>query len=154
MKVVRPFTLEIAIHMALVAHERQRDMSRQPYILHPLRVMMKQTSITAMMAAVLHDAVEDSNGEVTIASLREAGCPEEVVEAIELLTHPKGMTDEEYLESIKKVKLNQIATAVKLADLEDNMDIKRIRGRREGLNEKDLKRLQKYLNAWTILKGE
>jgi hypothetical protein len=37
---------------------------------------------------------------------------------------------------------------MKLADLEDNMDVRRL----PALNEKDAERLRKYLNAWTLLK--
>lgn len=146
-----PFTLETAVSLALIAHGGVKDMGRQPYILHPFRVMMRQQSITAMMAAVLHDAVEDSKGRVTLDSLRGMGCPEEVVEAIDCLTHRE---NEDYMAMVRRIKLNQIATAVKIADLEDNMDIRRIRGRREGLNDKDQDRLKKYLAAWTYLKGE
>lgn len=151
---MKPFTLDTAIVIAAQAHEGQRDMAGEPYILHPLRVSMAQATNMARIVGVLHDTVEDSKGMVTIASLRGMGCPEDALEALELVTFSKGTTTEEYLARVKKIKLNAIATAVKLADLRDNTNIDRIRGRREGLNDKDMKRLQKYLDAITILKGD
>jgi len=151
---MKPFTLDTAIGLAALAHEGQRDMAGEPYILHPTRVMLAQTSNLARIVGELHDTIEDSKGLVTIVSLRTMACPEDALEALDLVTFPKGLTTEEYLARVKKIKLNAIATAVKLADLRDNTNIDRIRGRREGLNEKDMKRLQKYLDAITILKGD
>lgn len=144
-----PFTLDTALTIALAAHHGQKDMGGQPYILHPLRVMGKQNSMPCMMAAALHDVVEDS--PTTLDDLRKVHCPEMVVEAVDCLTRRSG---EDYMAMIHRIKLNDIATPVKIADLEDNMNIQRILGRREGLGEKDMKRLQKYLNAWTYLTGK
>jgi (p)ppGpp synthase/HD superfamily hydrolase len=134
--------LEDAILLAAKAHFGQKDRAGVPYILHPLRLMFRQTSDAARIAAVLHDVVEDT--PVTLQQLREAGFPEEVVAAVELLTHDPLATYDQY---IARLKDNPIARAVKLADLEDNMQLQRV----ASLTEKDWDRLQRYHRAWKEL---
>jgi (p)ppGpp synthase/HD superfamily hydrolase len=136
-------TLEDAISIAAEAHRGQRDKAGAAYLLHPLRLMMRMDSEAAMMAAVLHDVVEDSDW--TLASLRERGFSEEVVAAVACLTHRDG---ESYEEFVERVKPNPLARRVKLADLEDNMNVLRI----GQLGPKDLQRLEKYHRAWRVLK--
>ena len=89
-------SLERAIALAATAHEGQTDKAGQPYVLHLLRVMMAQTtgdmteraSQSAMIAAVLHDIVEDTG--YTFEDLREEGFSREVVTAVEHLTRQDG----------------------------------------------------------------
>ncbi len=138
-------TLEKAISIAAQAHESQKDKSGAPYILHPLRMMMRVKSETAMIAAILHDVVEDSDW--TLEQLRGEGFSEEVLEAVDCLTNRDG---ESYDEFIVRVKTSIIARQVKIADLEDNMDIKRI----GEMTPKDLARIEKYHRAWRALTGE
>src|SRR3712207_6978878 len=71
-------TIEDAICVAAQAHRGQQDKAGAPYLLHPLRMMLRMDSETAMMAAALHDVVEDTDW--TLKRLREAGFAEEVVE--------------------------------------------------------------------------
>ena len=78
-------TLSKAIAIAAQAHQNQLDKSGRAYILHPLRMMFKMTTDEEMMAAILHDVVEDSNW--TIEALRAEGFPEAVLEAVESLTN-------------------------------------------------------------------
>ena len=136
-------TLEDAISIAAQAHRGQRDKAGAAYLLHPLRLMLRMDSEAAMMAAVLHDVVEDSDW--TLAALRERGFADEVVDAVACLTHRDG---ESYEEFVERVKPNPLARRVKIADLEDNMNVLRI-GR---LGPKDLERLEKYHRAWRALK--
>ena len=136
-------TLEDAISIAAQAHRGQRDKAGAPYLLHPLRLMLRMDSEAAMMAAVLHDVVEDSDW--TLERLREQGFAEEVIEAVACLTHRDG---ESYEEFVERLKANPLARRVKIADLEDNMNVLRI-GR---LGPKDLQRLEKYHRAWRVLK--
>ena len=105
-----------ALEVAMQAHKGQADPAGFPYILHPILVAEKQTEEMAAVAALLHDVVEDSDFE--IRDLYEFGFPEEAVEAVSALTHKKGEPYDHYIE---RVKHNPIATAVKLADLEQNM---------------------------------
>lgn len=135
-------TLEDAILLAVQAHRGQKDRADQPYILHPLRMMFRLRTEKEMMAAVLHDVVEDT--AVTLGDLRAAGYPSEVIDAVDCLSR---RDDESYEDFIERIKSNPLAVRVKLADLEDNMDIRRIRQVSEG----DIERLQKYQRAWRAL---
>ena len=108
-------TLEDAISIAADAHKRQFDKAGAPYILHPLRMMMRMTSEAAMMTAILHDVVEDSDW--TLEGLREVGFSEEVLTAIDGATNRSG---ESYEQFIERAATNPIARQVKIADLEDN----------------------------------
>lgn len=138
-------TIEDAISVAARAHKGQKDKAGAPYLLHPLRMMLRMDSEAAMMAAVLHDVVEDTDW--TLQRLREAGFSEEVVEAVDCLTHREG---ESYEQFVGRVRANPIARRVKVADLEDNMNIRRI----GQLGAKDLERLEKYHRAWRVLTSE
>ncbi len=136
-------TLENAIEVALKAHTGHKDRNGCPYILHPLHVMMQMDEPSAMMAAVLHDVVEDS--DITLQQLRAAGFGDDVVEAVALLTHDKGTED--YLEYVRRIKPNALARKIKLGDLKHNMDLLRM----NELTDHDLQRLKKYHTAWQIL---
>lgn len=135
-------TIEDAISIAAQAHKGQKDKAGDPYLLHPLRMMLRMNSEGAMMAAVLHDVVEDTGW--TLEQLREEGFLDEVLEAVDCLTHRSG---ESYQEFVERVQTNPIARQVKIADLEDNMNIRRI----SQLGAKDLERLEKYHKAWCML---
>lgn len=135
--------LQRAIEIAVEAHRTQRDKAGQPYVLHPLRMMLRQRTEAAMMAAVLHDVVEDAGW--TLERLAAEGMPPEVVIAVDCLTR---RTDETYEQFVGRVKPNPIARAVKLADLEDNMTITRL----AEPGPKDWERMQRYHRAWHVLK--
>ena len=78
--------LERAIEIAASAHRGQTDKGGQPYILHPIRVMLRMNTAEERIAAVLHDVVEDS--EWTFDALTEEGFSPAVVEALRALTKP------------------------------------------------------------------
>jgi (p)ppGpp synthase/HD superfamily hydrolase len=137
-------TLENAILLAAQSHLGQQDKAGAPYILHPLRVMMRCRTPDAMIAAVLHDLVEDP--PVTLAQLHEQGYPEAVVAAVSCLTKAEG---EDYDAFVARVKANPIATEVKIADIEDNMDIRRL----AGVGAKEAERLERYRRAYKELTG-
>jgi len=134
--------IEKAISIAVQAHSGQKDKAGMPYVLHPLRLMLRQDSPEAMVVAVLHDVVEDTN--VTIDQLAEAGFSGAVLEAIWLLTHDKSIP---YMDYIRAIANNTSARQVKLADLIDNMDLSRI----PNPQEKDFARLEKYKIAYHYL---
>ena len=135
--------LDKAILIAAQAHLGQKDKMGAVYILHPLRMMLRFKSETEMMVAVLHDVVED-NPEWSLERLRQEGFSEEVIQAVDHLTRREEETYEEFSERAGK---NPLVRKVKLADLEDNMDIKRLKK----LTGKDKKRLAKYHKAWLKL---
>jgi (p)ppGpp synthase/HD superfamily hydrolase len=136
-------TLEDAIGLAAKHHSGVRDRGGQPYVLHPLRLMMKMETEAERMVAVLHDLVEDT--PVTLASLRSQGFPDEVVVAIDCLTRRQ---DETYAQFIERIRPNALASRVKLADLEDNMNVLRL----PVVTAEDGSRLTKYRAAWSRLK--
>ena len=111
-------SIEDAIVLAAEAHRGAKYTSpeREPYVFHPLRVMLQFRDPTRCIAAVLHDAVEDTH--VTLDDLTSAGFSAEVVDAVDALTH---RPDEDYGQYIERVALNPVAAAVKLADLEENL---------------------------------
>lgn len=113
-------TLEDAVILAAQAHRGQVDKCGQPYILHVLRVMLRQEDETARFVAVLHDVLEDT--PVTLADLRTAGYSEQVCAVVDCLTRRTG---EAYEAMIERIATNPLARQVKLADLADNLDPKR-----------------------------
>lgn len=135
-------TLERAIELAARAHAGQRDKGGQPYILHPLRVMMAVTTDAERIAAVLHDIVEDTS--ITFDDLVAEGFADDVVDAIRALTKFEGETREQ---AAKRIVRDPIARAVKLADIADNMDLTRI----PVPSERDHARLREYAVARDIL---
>ncbi|HRR40196.1 MAG TPA: NUDIX domain-containing protein [Syntrophales bacterium] len=136
--------LEKAIGIALDAHRGREDKAGAPYILHPLRLMLRMEGTEEMIVAVLHDVVEDSAW--TIEALRGEGFPEEVLEAVDSLTRRK---DEHYDRYISRIGENAIARRVKIADLEDNMDVRR----KKEPNGEDRRRMEKYRKALLTLAG-
>jgi (p)ppGpp synthase/HD superfamily hydrolase len=135
--------LERAISIALRVHAGQTDRYGSPYILHPLYVMLQMDTEAEMAAAVLHDVLEDS--ETTLNDLRREGFPEEILEAVRLMTHDKDTIS--YQEYVTRLKPNRIARKIKLADLRHNMDIRRM----DRVRQEDMARLEKYRAAWEQL---
>ena len=131
-------TLEQAIELAVKYHKGQVDKAGNPYILHPLRLMQKMEYESDQIVAVLHDIIEDT--PVTLEMLKEMGFKSYVIEAIDCLTKQK---DEEYDRYIDRICEDDTACKVKLADLEDNMDLSRL----SEIKEEDKSRLQKYQKA-------
>ena len=139
-------TLQRAIEIATEAHKGQVDKSGKEYIGHPLRVMEMGKSEQERIIGVLHDVVEDTNW--TFEALAEEGFSKEIIDALRCVT--KLSDNENYDDFIERVKKNPLAVAVKINDLTDNMDIRRL----PYLSDKDVKRLKKYLKAYKKLIGE
>lgn len=127
--------LNRAIAIAANAHDGQVDKGGNPYILHPLRVMMHCESEDARICAVLHDVIEDTN--VTFGDLESQGFRSEILVALDCLTKRNG---ESYDDFIGRVLENELACRVKLADLADNMDLTRI----PNPGQEDEARIQRY----------
>lgn len=135
-------TLQRAIEIAVSAHRDQTTKDGQPYILHPLTLMMRVESETEKIAAVLHDVVEDTG--TTLEDLRAEGFSEEVLAVVDLLTHGDNLPYDDYVDRLSH---HPIARKVKLADLGHNMEITRI----PDPTPKDFERLQRYHRAWKKL---
>ena len=138
-------TLERAIEIATEAHRGQFDKAGNDYIGHPLRVMAMGKTTDEKIVGVLHDIVEDTDW--TFEGLAAEGFSAEVIDALRCVT--KLSEDEPYDKFIARVKANPLAVAVKLNDLSDNMDIRRL----PYISYKDVKRLKKYLRAYKQLTG-
>ena len=132
-----------AINLAMQAHEGQTDKAGMPYIGHVMRVMQSGKTIGEKIVGVLHDLVEDTDW--TFDQLLEEGFPTYIVDALRCVT--KISEDEPYEEFIQRVKSNPLAVAVKINDLTDNMDIRRL----STLTDADVQRLRKYLKAYREL---
>lgn len=136
--------LEKAIGIAFEAHRGQTDRYGAPYILHATRVMQRLVTPDEKITGVLHDVVEDTDW--TFEKLAHEGFPHHILEALEAVTKRSG---EGYDSFVKRSAANPLATKIKLADLEDNMDLRRM----PQVTEADLPRLQKYVKAWRFLRG-
>ena len=134
--------LERAIAICVEAHRGQRQKDGLPYALHPLALAQAVGPVKAKIAAVLHDVVEDTDW--TLAALEAEGFAPAVIRALALLTHDDGSPYPDYVERIAR---NALAREVKLADLEHNMDLRRI----PSPTARDLERLAKYRAAWEVL---
>lgn len=115
-------TLERAIAIAAAAHAGQTDKAGAPYILHPLRVMLRVTTEAEHITAVLHDVIEDCEGW-SFARLLEEGFSTDIIEALQSVTKREG---EAYEDFVKRACENPIGRRVKLSDLHDNCDLSRI----------------------------
>lgn len=101
-------------------------------------------AVKAATVAMLHDIVEDT--DTTLEDLKYQ-FSQEILDAVDHMTHRKG---EKYADYIGRVSVNDLARAVKIADLQDNMNITRIRYR---MGDSDMNRLFKYHNAYWYLLG-
>ena len=137
-------TLGRAISIAAEAHAGQKDRAGAPYILHPIRLMIQMDSENAMMAAVLHDVVE--NSVWTLDDLRKEGFSNEVLNAVDSLTH-RDKEGEDYWDYIKRAGSDLIALKVKLAALLDNLNPNRL----DKVTEEDEKRFERYRKAQKML---
>ena len=134
--------LQKALDIAVFAHRDQLQKNGLPYVFHPIAVMHRVASIEAKTVALLHDVLEDS--ELTVADLVKASFSDVVIEAVVCLTR---VEQGSYTNYIERVKNNKLAIEVKLADLEENMNVLRI----PRLSAKDLSRVAKYHEAWVYL---
>lgn len=131
-----------AIEIAIEAHKGQEDRSGLPYIAHPFRVMNAGKTLEEKIVGMLHDVVEDT--EWTLEELLSEGFSPAIVDAVEAMTKFPGESYDVYLKRLQK---NAIAVRVKLNDLTDNMDIRRL----HEIGENDIARLKKYLSAYQQL---
>jgi len=135
--------LSKAISIALKAHEGQFDKAGMPYIGHVMRVMQAGKTEDEKIGGVLHDLVEDTNW--TFEMLLAEGFPTHIIDALRCVT--KLSDDEPYNAFIQRIKTNPLAVAVKINDLTDNLDVRRL----QNITDQDVERLRKYHNAYQEL---
>lgn len=152
-------SLERAIEIAVKFHAGNEDKAGAPYILHPLRVMLSLETEPERIVAVLHDVVEDCfpEHEKGWQFLTGEGFTAEVIAALGCVTKNQTELDKpgdseteewiRYKSFVQRALRNPIARAIKLADLNDNLDITRL----PTVSTKDAERLSKYLKARELL---
>ena len=135
-----------AFDIAKEAHKYQKDKAGADYITHPMTVASNVgNNVSAIILALLHDVVEDHPDKYNINILKhEVHLSVYEIAALRLLTHDE---DVPYLDYIEKIKFNELARTVKLADLAHNSD----RSRLSIFTPKDEERLKKYKKSVKIL---
>ncbi len=142
-------SLADATALAQEAHEGQTDKAGAPYFGHLERVMKRVETPEQQIVAILHDSIEDTF--VTAEYLRRCGYPEPIIAAIEGLTKrpDEENSDEGYLRFVRRAGQNPLSRAVKIADLQDNMDISRL----TEITPADKRRRAKYARALALLEA-
>lgn len=133
-----------AMKLCFDAHKDQVDKSGMPYIFHPLILAEKMTTEEEITVALLHDVVEDTN--YTIEDLQDMGFSDTVIEALKKMTHDPAIP---YMDYVKGISTNPIATKVKLADLRHNSDLNRL----DQADSKAIARVKKYKSAIEFLES-
>lgn len=139
--------LDLAMKIAMKAHEKQEDKAGFPYVLHPLHLMNQFETEDMKILAVLHDVVEDSS--YTLRALAIA-FPAYLIEALDNLTKRKNEDYFEYLDRVRTNPWRAMTIPIKIADLKHNSDISRLLF----ITEKDIQRMEKYKKALDILEKE
>lgn len=131
-----------ALKLCFEAHKEQTDKAGLPYVFHPFHIAEQMDDEISTVCALLHDVVEDT--DTTFDDLSAMGFPQKVMDVLKLLTHEKSVP---YMEYVKKISANPVATKVKIADLRHNSDVTRL----NDLDEDMKKRFEKYKQALAIL---
>jgi len=137
-------TLERAIAVAAEAHSGQKDWGGEPYVLHPLRVMLRVSTNDERIVAVLHDVCEDCP-QWTFDRLCEEGFSESIIAALQSVTKRQG---EDYEAFVRRATANPIGRVVKLADLNDNADLSRLK---RPPSEREMRATEKYRRAIALI---
>lgn len=132
-----------ALKLAIEAHDGQEDRNGQPYIGHVMRVCYAGHTLAEKIVGALHDVVEDTHW--TIEDLKNEGFSPEIIDGVIAITHDD--ENESYEDYLLRILRNPVALRVKLNDLTDNMDIRRL----DRLSELDFVRMLKYHRAYKLL---
>ena len=140
------YFLELAKQLANEYHKGQVDKAGVDYFNgHIMSVVNGVDTVEEKTVAYLHDTAEDT--KLTYVDLMVLDFSDRVINAVIALTKDK---KESYKDYLKRVKSNELATAVKLSDLTNNMDLSRLKK----ITEVDKKRLEKYKKAYKYLKEQ
>lgn len=133
-----------ALKLCFEAHRNQLDKSGMPYVFHPFHLAEQMDTEESTTVALLHDVVEDT--DYTLEDLKAMGFPNNVIDALALMTHDPRVP---YMEYVKAISENPLATKVKLADLRHNSDLSRL----DSVDDKALFRVKKYAAAIELLES-
>ena len=131
-----------ALKLCFEAHREQVDKTGLPYVFHPFHLAEQMDDEISTVCALLHDVVEDT--DITIEMIGQMGFPQEVLDVLTLLTHDDAVP---YMDYVRTISTNPIATKVKIADLMHNSDVTRL----DFVDEWAERRNQKYQEALSIL---
>lgn len=115
-----------ACNIMYQAHGKDVDRGGYPYVFHPFFLATQMDDEASACVALLHDVIEDHGDKYTFEKLEEEGFSPEILDALRLLTHAK---DVPYMDYIREIATNPIASKVKLADLKHNSDTRRTDGK-------------------------
>ena len=132
-----------ALRLCFDAHREQVDKTGLPYVFHPFHLAEQMKDEYTTVCALLHDVVEDT--DYTLDDLRSMGYPDEVVDALALLTHDPEVP---YMDYVREIATNPIARKVKMADLRHNSDLSRM----DKVDEWAAARTEKYQKALRYLR--
>ena len=110
--------LHKAITIACEAHQGQSSINGEPYILHPLRLLIKAKSNEERIIAILHDVIEKTN--ISLLDLKNKGFDQNIISSLDSLSRRRS---ESYIEYIERLMQNKISVKIKLLDLADNIKI-------------------------------
>lgn len=130
-----------ASKISFEAHKDDVDKGGYPYVYHPAYLAFQMDDEITTCVALLHDVIEDHGDVYSFEMLEQMGFYPEIITALKALTHGE---DEPYERYIERVKTNEYATKVKIADLNHNLISSRIGGAAP-------KKQDKYLNALAYL---
>lgn len=133
-----------AIKLMFEKHKNQVDKSGLPYVFHPWHVAESMQDEKRTTVALLHDIVEDTN--VTYDDLKNEGYPNDVIDAVRVLTHD---ANEDYSSYIERIAQNDLAIDVKIADLMHNIDASRL----SNISSADFKKYDLYRKSLDYLKS-
>lgn len=137
-------TTKKALMLCFQAHKEQVDKSGMPYVFHPFHLAEQMDTEESVIVALLHDIVEDT--DYTLEDIAAMGFPNGVIEALALMTHDPKVP---YMEYVKDISVNPLATKVKLADLRQNSDLTRL----DQIDVKAIARDEKYAEAIKLLES-
>lgn len=137
--------LTLAIDDCVTYHKSHIDRDGLPHCFHSFRVALRQDTKLRMVVALLHDVIEDNakgDGDTAPMAVRLGkNYPQSVVDKVMRLTRRHGETWDSY---INRVLGDDDCIAVKMADIEDNTDVRRT-------DRKSAERFPMYKNAYEKL---
>lgn len=137
--------LHLALHLAATCYHNVDDRYGRPKLLHVIRVSQRLPRLRDQIAGMLHDLPEDDEA-YDLDRLRREGFPHDIIHTVDCVTRRDGKK-EPWENYYQRIESSPAAIRVKLADLQDNMDLLRTRN----IPVKDLDRYNRYLLAFDRL---
>lgn len=111
--------------IAFDAHKDDVDKGGYPYVMHPFFLAFQMDDENSVCVALLHDVIEDHGDRFSFEYLKNEGFNDEILAALKLLTHDVTVP---YMDYVREIGKNELASKVKIADLKHNSDRSRLDG--------------------------